>query len=449
MGRTAFGLVGALVLAPTAALAAGPGLLDRSFGLDGTAQVRVPAGHGVQCCFVTIDGQGRILLTGNDVVDGSSQVFVQRLLPSGAPDPSYGSNGRVRLAAVPGAASLVLTPPALLPGGDLEVLSQARAALDSPSRIVLTRLGGDGAPDPTFGVGGRAVSAARYASGSVLPFAVAADGTTTVAAADPDGTWRRVRYDADGTVGTARPRIDLGRQYQVVWGVAVDARGRTTAVGDTSTGACGGSISVALRLLDDGRLDPSFGTAGRTTFTYQQNASFAGITALLDGGYLLGDGDTVQGTQIRGLLAKVDDRGRLVPGFGTGGYVAVGQNTSGFGTTVQDGAITEAVWNPGGSSAVFRLDLATGAVIRSFGNGGHIALSLPAAAMDSSGSVGVDAKGRVVVAAGTGQAPNGYAERGLVRRWLPAAATGATEPATPSTPVADGLASAHVQRPNC
>lgn len=449
MERIAIGLAGALVvLAPTAALAAGPGLLDRTFGTDGTAQVRVAGQHGVQCCFVTVDGSGRVLLTGNDVSDGSSRVFVRRLLPSGAPDASYGSGGRVQLAEVPGAASLVLTPPRLLPGGGLQVLTQARASFASPSRVVLTRLGPAGTPDPAFGVGGRSVSAARYAAGSVLPFGVASDGTTTVAAAEEDGTWSRVRYDPDGTVQPGRPRLDLGRQAQVVWGVAVDGRGRTTMVGDTSTGECGGTVSAALRLLDDGRLDPAFGTAGRTTLTHGQ-ASFASVTALAGGGYLLGDGSTVAGSSLRPLLARLDDAGRLVPAFGRGGYVEVGRDAVGFGTVVRDGAITQAVWDPFGSSAVFRLDLASGSLVRSFGRHGRIPLSLSAASMDSSGSVAVDARGRVVVAAGSGQSEDGYALRGLVRRWLPSAADGAEPPAAPSAPASDGLHSARARSLAC
>jgi uncharacterized delta-60 repeat protein len=112
------------------------GRLDRTFGKDGVAAVKMPAGLKRTLRPVGFDPRGRMLLVGSFVSPSGSRGFllVTRLTRSGRPDISFGKHGRI---ATPTGRDRKPTVrhAALAPAGRLTLLG----SLSSPFEQVLVR----------------------------------------------------------------------------------------------------------------------------------------------------------------------------------------------------------------------------------------------------------------------------------------------------------------------
>ena len=119
---------------------------------------------------------GRILAVGQDAVASVGQWTLERFLPDGRPDPSFGDGG-VREIDV-GPLGGVARDIELLPDGRFVVVGTAtdeRGGFDRAAFAAM-RFHPDGEPDDTFGVGGRRV------------FALGEDSTTSPAAVSASRT---------------------------------------------------------------------------------------------------------------------------------------------------------------------------------------------------------------------------------------------------------------------
>lgn len=115
------------------------GEADRGFGADGVAELQ---GDGSQIADTVVQPGGHIL-----VAVGNS---VQRLTPSGAADPTFGAAGSVALfAGTP--PTLTTADLAAQPDGAFIAVGVERG---EPA-VVVERYLANGAPDPSFGTGGR------------------------------------------------------------------------------------------------------------------------------------------------------------------------------------------------------------------------------------------------------------------------------------------------------
>jgi uncharacterized delta-60 repeat protein len=129
------------------------GALDRTFGQDGVAQPGLQASCGGFCHPGSIQADGSIVVTGNTGgllapptgpdAPANFQWVVARLTPAGALDPSFGPNGLVAIPSVPGMQNGGFGA-ALL--GDGRIVALGRET----SSPLLTRLLPTGAPDPSF-----------------------------------------------------------------------------------------------------------------------------------------------------------------------------------------------------------------------------------------------------------------------------------------------------------
>ncbi|HET8956609.1 MAG TPA: hypothetical protein VFN18_13220 [Solirubrobacterales bacterium] len=350
---------------------------------------------------------GRILAAGSFVVHVPesreepgrtyvAQVAVARFEHDGRLDASFGDGGVVKLkdaAAAPGERFLGLAPRAD-DGAAVIVLDSpplpwGEAATHSGSTIV--GLGGDGRPDPGFGVGGRI----RLADASVLAFDSQPDGGLLVAgdrwgpALSPGGARASdlfaYRYTPGGHLdpafggGDGMFEIDLGK---------IDLLGDMLVEGDGSI-VLGGSSSILrtpnclrfhdscpeaprlLRLTPQGALDPSFGGGG--SFPLDELASPYGTP----GG----------GIGVKALDAR--------PGGGM--FVGGGSGTAAF---------------------VFALSAAD-ALDPSFGEGGILRESDPHPSRAGVRALAIDDRGRVLVAGGTDADVAGYAPPSTLFRYLP------------------------------
>jgi uncharacterized delta-60 repeat protein len=295
-----------LVAAVPAAEAA-PGQLDPSFG-DGGVVLSHPAGEGVDGLAVQPDG--KVLIVDTDQ-------RVQRLLPNGAPDPSFGTGGAAGPAVVPGFSAHAL---ALQPDGRI-VLAGYDSALD----FAVARLMPDGKLDPDF--------------------------------------------DGDSGTGNGVVHTPLTPLTDFAGSVTVDDLGRIVAAGAT------GSHDVAVvRYLPDGKLDKSFAGDGSVVEITPQFDSASALAVQADGILVAGVSDSDS------FVARYGTQGASDSGFGQSGRRVVDvdawENVGGL--AVQSGGrILLAVQsgNANGPSPGRLIGVTAGGdVDQSFGDSGRVAL---------------------------------------------------------------------------
>jgi uncharacterized delta-60 repeat protein len=208
------------------------GAPDPTFGTGGTLLVAAAeAGYDAGAAAVDVLPDGRIVVVGND----SGAPTVLRLLPNGLPDATWGVAGRAAFASALGRSvhDAVVGP-------DGSVVAAAMAGYHPPgggtsSRVELVRWNAAGLPDPAFGENGAAVVPAppRSAQPSL---AVDAAGRYVVGATrhrypDPDDAWVARLLPggaADPAFATLRVAVE---EYSEVLAVAATPDGVVAAGG--------------------------------------------------------------------------------------------------------------------------------------------------------------------------------------------------------------------------
>ena len=265
------------------------------------------------------------------------------------------------------------------PGGCAALGAQAAAVLtieddEDPSPPAPSGAG----LDTAFGSNGRAVAAGFGGTGTAM--AVQPDGKTVVAGGASDA-FQLARFLADGQLDTGFGnggllRTDLiGNAFvqETARAVAIQADGKIVVVGDTRSGS---PFSFALaRYLADGSLDAGFGTGG-TVLGGVAGRAFA-VAIQPDGRILVAGDDTV--TENFRLARYLPD-GRLDPSFGSAGQVltdiAGGPDLARNLVVQPDGAIVASgtpIGNTGPTGvARYRAD---GSLDASFGTGGKLVVT--------------------------------------------------------------------------
>ena len=177
---------------------------------------------------ITVDTSGRPVITGQTIDRGEEVAFVARLRTDGTLDPSFGDGGVTALPYV--------------------------------------SLAGD-APRLAFGAGGRIV---------VAGFGASPRAATMVVRLRADGTLDR-GFGAGGFVP-----ITLGIDDTLPTAVAELRDGRIVFVASVIPQPQTFPATTAVRLLPDGRLDPTFGTDGRVVTDGPSNQEMAAPGGLLN-----------------------------------------------------------------------------------------------------------------------------------------------------------------------
>jgi uncharacterized delta-60 repeat protein len=167
---------------------------------------------------VVNDANGNVVVTGYSTDPTGNQVCAMwRFLPSGSPDPSFGTNGAVVIASAATFACGAITGVVADAAGG--VLIAGGGNQQSSSRAFAARFTSAGAADPTFGFNGFAVL-------------------------EPDDGW--------------------------AYGLAVDSKGRIVVAGAVNSA----DRSVAVwRLSSGGVVDATFGDQGFFSMTSTAGAS--------------------------------------------------------------------------------------------------------------------------------------------------------------------------------
>lgn len=266
------------------------GILDDLFGVKGVASLEDPLRPGTedQDRYLGIDGSGRLLLTAiaqlGDDVDG----LLWRVLPDGAPDPSFGRGGRSVYATTE--------------DDYLEAL-----ASDADGNIFVT---------------GSTVITTRETTALLLRF-------------DPDGSLRQ-SFGSSGVLQIRNLFSECdassdGTAVHVAFGLAMDSRGRILVSGNGAEPDCSDRDMFAIRVdAETGALDPTFGDGGSVQHQPLANGGDDGRTD--NGRAIIEDGSgavVVAGsTNLTNSFASADAvlwryraDGSLDPSFGDGGYV--------------------------------------------------------------------------------------------------------------------------------
>ena len=337
-------------------------------------------------------------------------------------DPSFGNGGIVTTDFFPisqwgrhAVANAVIVQP------NRKIV--AVGSLGAGAEFGLARYNGDGSLDPMFGAGGLVVTDFGMSNQKANSAVLQPDGKIVVAGtiADTDSDAVVARYGVDGTLD---PAFASG---QVTEGLPGDFSAAAVALQQDGSIVVAGSFAppgagifnelLAMRLLPDGTLDPTFGSGGIVTAA---GGSASAVAVQPDGRIILAGSRQTSfvGCQpwdpcdMAIVLMRLNRDGSLDRSFGVAGTVTTGmpgETNSAFGLALQaDGKVVAAgdrvtsTTEPLVSSdfLVVRYT-ADGALDTSFGGGGEVVTNF--GAFDSARAVVIQPDGKIV-AAGAGRA---------------------------------------------
>lgn len=296
---------------------------DPSFGAGGVVSVNPVNAAQDAATAIVRQPDGKLLAAGT--TDSKVELALARYLPNGHLDPSFGQNGEVTKAL--DESPTRVTPVILQPDGKIVVGDLSHLARFLP----------DGRLDPSFGTAGVAVTAER---GQTQALALAANGDIYAADLGPQGEGSgsaAVRYLPDGKPDSSFgsggiEKIRNGAASEdVARAIAVQPDGKVLVAGDV-TGGFG-----LVRLMPDGRLDPSFDGDG-TVHTHFYRAVRKGhrrlvehLKARLRAMVLAPNGEIVVGglaglgksLRRNGFIARYQTNGTQDRRFGKQGFVRV------------------------------------------------------------------------------------------------------------------------------
>jgi uncharacterized delta-60 repeat protein len=296
------------------------GSVDRSFGEGGTVHMDLED--------VAVQPDGKILVAGSGPRGegkGGSVARVTRLLPDGEPDPSFGVDGNADvdfgLTEDRGEAVAVAADGDVLLAGiridEVDELSEFGAS------IAVARFTPDGQLDTSFGEGGF-TALPNY--GEVVAEDVVAtpsggvvveggnDLETFFWALDGEGS-TDTRFGDKGFVEVkGRPIGDRHHEFLLVNPGIVETPGGKLLL--TAKGVSEKVGPVSLRLLPDGRPDPSYGQHGWSTLRAKSGLEIeeVGATLLPGGGLAV----AARKGKTSGAIA-IGGNGQLDRSFGAGG----------------------------------------------------------------------------------------------------------------------------------
>jgi uncharacterized delta-60 repeat protein len=327
------------------------GALDPTFGAGGKVVTTFPGG-GARARAVAIRPDGRIVVVGTFVSSSALEpLAVARYNPDGAPDATFGVDGRV----LTDAGGSFLTANAMALDTDGRIVVAGFGSESGGGRCGLVRFNLDGSLDGTFGAAGVVLTDLggnfdqQFRSVAIQP-----DGKIVAAGfqrTDSEARFTVARYDPDGHLdplfGDAGVVLtSFGADFGGAEDLVIQSDGKIVTAGAISLlDGTGRSAFALVRYLSDGELDPSFGTAGRVVSDFAGGATAVATAVALDsherivvGGAMAVLASTSGGE--RPALARYDSYGRLDPSFGNAGKAStdLGTLAAGFNAIAIDGA---------------------------------------------------------------------------------------------------------------
>lgn len=310
----------------------GNGVAYLGFDLGGTNLDRGLSG--------VLSADGRLLMAGDASDDTTNRAaFGQILADFGAPDPTFGQNGRATLP-IDGAA---VADMAQLPDGRWLYLASA----DQYTTVVMGRLHADGSPDLSFDVDGhRFISASAISPGAelalparilvrpggkVLALIAATDMNYATACAGliqlQEGGSNDPAFGNGTGVACLAPSLGSEDPFAVGFDMLVKPDG-SLLVGGAALHVGGSQVDMAVaQVLATGLPDPGFGVDGWAFVGFDQGGFLQDIATAIgrdDSGRILLAGYVTIDDYANDLgLARLLDGGQADSTFGTQGRVVV------------------------------------------------------------------------------------------------------------------------------
>ncbi len=261
------------------------GSLDPSFGINGVVLTNYGIGFD-EANSIAIQADGRIVVAGRTTANGLDSSFaIVRYEANGSLDPSFGNGGKVlsNFTASHDSAATILVQP----DGKLVVIGSL--ANDSDSAIL--RYNANGSIDTAFGSDG-SISPPIFAGGIALQI----DGKIVVSGRSPSsdgGTFAVARLGPNGS-----PDASFGVGGIVIaafpggpsgaGSISVQPDKRIVAAGWASVN--GRSAFAVARVNPDGSLDKHFGVDGKVTTKLTSNTDYLGSIAVQNDGRIVAAG---------------------------------------------------------------------------------------------------------------------------------------------------------------
>lgn len=395
---------------------------DSTFGANGLVTNGINGGNAGddRGSSVALQPDGRIVVAGSSS-NGSGYAFAAaRYDTNGSLDPTFGTNGTLRIAISVGNGTLDGAASVSLVSGGRIVLAGS-SSNNSGSAFALARLDSGGTLDNTFGVKGTVRTELTGFLGSAIGRSVAVqpDGKIVVAGYSYSSvvitSFAVARFNPNGSLdnsfntnGTANTMIAGGVGKDVGLCVALQSDGKIVVAG-VSTGATTPAIGL-VRYNTDGTLDNSFGTGGtvRTPLDGGTGASPGNSVALQSDGKIVVAGSLQNGSNANFILTRYNRNGALDNRFGTNGLAMTsiaggsGQDYADAVAIQADGKIVVAGGSGSGSNssfAVARYDT-SGTLDNSFGTNGTLRTAIGGSdgTFDSGTSLAIQPDGKIVVA---------------------------------------------------
>ena len=294
------------------------GLLDTTFGQGGqvalgSAGVVVPGG-------LAVDPAGDIYVataqagsqSSSPAGSGTSPTgVVYRLSPTGSPDPTFGSAGSAELVFAPVAAALDAS-------GNLLVAGASVSAGGTPSGVV-ERLEPSGAADPTFGSDGSVTVDPPDAPASIDSVTTDPQGRIDLLVDPVNGDIDLARLTDAGALDPTFGRSGFVSLSDPLGGLALGQQLATTTDGDVVVAATDDQGLVTARFLAHGTPDVGFGHDGVAHVLWPEGGPAVGGGGALvqpNGQVVVsGTGPGVSGLTGAGYVARflAADAGRPTP----------------------------------------------------------------------------------------------------------------------------------------
>ncbi len=397
--------VAAASLAATGSAVAAPADLDPSFGQGGVAEIdfgSVGSSHidSIGNALV-LQPDGKTIAVGFDEVGmggGNAHLFAERLTSGGAPDPTWGSGGRAEIDPGSGQDDFG-TAAVLQPDGKLVV---AGSNYHTTAKMLVGRFLPNGTLDPSFGLGTGVATTTFMTNTAQAGYATAlrSNGDILVAGTStPNGAASKAAIAAFTPSGLLDTTFAQS-------GEDIDAPGTFNAVVSDDPyflgfGEDDATTPAPSMLVDAGALSSSGASSVDGTFLFGGAPTIAYGAALQPDHKVVVVGSAGAVGARSFAVLRVDEGGSPDPSFGSNGKVDVqvpGDATAQAVAVAPDGKIVIVGTTDQGSTAriaIVRL-LPDGSPDPSFGTSGIQVLGLPAEA--EANAVVIQPDGRIVIA---------------------------------------------------
>jgi len=309
---------------------AAPGDIDPSFGTGGRVISDVSMNFD-EAHAVAVQSDGKIVVAGfaQPSEDDSRDFAVLRYGSTGAPDSSFGTEGRVLTDFFGGLDEADAV--AIQPDGKIVVAGEAQVFNGNAFEFALARYNTNGSLDKTFGDGGKTTTNIIFAS-RALAIALQPDGKiiaagfTTNLTQGPDMAVARYKINGSldddfGTNGTVT--TDFIGGTDIINALTLQSDGKIVAAGLAQATPTPFAFDFAVVRYDtEGNLDEGFGTGGKVMTDFASDSKDQGRGVVVQSnGRIVVAGQTEIDSVSSVALAGYKPDGSIDNTFGFGGKV--------------------------------------------------------------------------------------------------------------------------------